>query len=184
MEKVCGTGGGCCISATTLLAARRSWLHARLQVANRACCSEGTTCTRSGWRKPAVEEEACWWMEDASLRRHSGMQGGAAGVSQPWLASRVCKSETATRRLRRPVASTKRRCKCVTEPRRADARRSWLHARLPIASCAFASDAVVEMRLVAVVMAWIVVPRNGAPRVRDAVHPEGCGNGVGRDAAK
>jgi hypothetical protein len=130
MEKVCGTGGGCCISSTTLLAARRSWLHARLCIANRACCSQQTPCTRSGWRKPAVAEEACWWMEDASLRRHSGMQGGAAGVSQSWLASRVCKSETATRRLRRPFASTKRRCKCVTEPRRADARRSceWAFA--------------------------------------------------------
>ena len=64
------------------------------------------------------------------------------------------------------------------------ARRSWLHVRLPIASCAFPSDAVVEMRLVAVVMVWIVVPRNGAPRVRDAVHTEGCGNGVGRNAAR
>ena len=58
MEKVCGTGGGCCISATTLLAARRSWLHARLQVANRACCSQQTPCTRSGWRKPAVVSES------------------------------------------------------------------------------------------------------------------------------
>jgi hypothetical protein len=76
MEKVCGTGGGCCISATTLLVARRSWLHVRLRVANRACCSQGTPCTRSGWRKPAVVEEACWWMDDASYadRRFNGMQ--------------------------------------------------------------------------------------------------------------
>jgi hypothetical protein len=45
-------------------------------------------------------------------------------VSQPWLANRVCKSEIATRRSRRPVASTKRHCECVTEPRRADTHRS------------------------------------------------------------
>jgi hypothetical protein len=83
----------------------------------------------AGVSQPWKKKRAGGW-KNASLRRHSGMQGGAAGVSQPWLASRVCKSEIAARRLRRPFASTKRRCKCVTEPRRADARRSceWAFA--------------------------------------------------------
>ncbi len=77
------------------------------------------------------ETLACSAVRNEYLQQHSHMQLRAAGVSQPWLANRVCKSEIATRGLRRPVASTKRRCKCVTEPRRADTRRSWLCIRQP-----------------------------------------------------
>jgi hypothetical protein len=73
------------------------------------------SCTRSGWRKPPLRNVARSQMENAFPRRHSRVQPGAAGVSQPCLGSRTCGRDA------NQSAKNRRCCKRESEPRRADA---------------------------------------------------------------
>jgi hypothetical protein len=66
--------------------------------------------------------------ESPFLRRPDAVHPGAAGVSQPWFLEtssqwldRNCRAEASGR-----WCVHEHRCNCVTIPRRADARRSWL----------------------------------------------------------
>jgi hypothetical protein len=76
--------------------------NVRLCIADGALCNERRAPGAAGVSHP-WETLACSPVRNAYLQQQSHMQPRAAGVSQPWLANRVCKSETATRRLRRPV---------------------------------------------------------------------------------
>jgi hypothetical protein len=73
------------------------------------------SCTKSGWRKPALRNVARSQMENAFPRRHSRVQPGAVGVSQPWFGTRTCNRDA------NQCAKTGRCCKRESEPRRADA---------------------------------------------------------------
>ena len=82
-----------------------------------------TSCTRSGWRKPAVVVKRFARAKGnrmfATIRmRPSRAAPGAAGVSQPWGTIRSCVVNVITPR--KPIAVAG----AVSEPRRADARRS------------------------------------------------------------
>jgi hypothetical protein len=86
--------------------------NVRLCIANGALCSERTSCTWSGWRKPAVG--------------NTGMLAGEKRISATTLAHAAKSGWREPAVVRDRVRSVKNACvcKCVTEPRRADARRS------------------------------------------------------------
>jgi hypothetical protein len=86
---------------------------------------------KSGGRKPPVGNETPLQSTTAHLRRLAHVHPGAAGVSQPWYAKRLCGAK------RNRSAKTDRRCKRESEPRRADTRCSWSDVRLCIAKIVF-----------------------------------------------
>jgi hypothetical protein len=104
--------------------------NVRLCIANGALCGERMSCTRSGWRKPAVG--------------NTGMLAGEKRISATTLAHAAKSGWRKPAVVRDRVRSVKNACvcKCVTEPRRADARRSWLCVRQPLDNVRFSSRGV------------------------------------------
>jgi hypothetical protein len=120
--------------------ARRSCERANSRRRDRLSPTRRTSCTKSGWRKPALRNVARSQMENAFPRRHSRVQPGAAGVSQPWFGTRTCNRDA------NQCAKTGRRCKRESEPRWADTPTIRHRIHPPQGSCKCESEPTAGSR--------------------------------------